>query len=157
MNEPNNETVREKLAVASLYSGLADSYGGCLSIHSMGHAICAYYPEILHGEAIALISCKYYEYMQKYADEKLKERFEKLNDIFATSLKQSMSKSFSENLEKIYKSFEEFGNRKLSDYQIKEDEHEKLVKNARDTVGILFENDPVNMSDEICLKIFNES
>ena len=44
-----------------------------------------------------------------------------------------------------------------SDYKIKEDEHEKLVKNARDTVGILFENDPVNMSDEICLKIFNES
>jgi hypothetical protein len=53
--------------------------------------------------------------------------------------------------------FGEFSSKKLSDYKIKEDEHEKLVKNARDTVGILFENDPVNMSDEICLKIFNES
>lgn len=157
MNEPNNETVRERLAVASLYSGLADTYGGCLSIHSLGHAICAYYPEILHGEAIALISCKYYEYMQKYADENLKNRFMKLNDILATSLKKEMSDVFAENLSNIYKLFEEFGNKKLADYEIKEDEHEKLVKNARETVGVLFENDPVNMSDDICLKIFNES
>ena len=157
MNDPNNEVVRERLAVASLYSGLADSYGGCLSIHSLGHAICAYYPEILHGEAIALISAKYYEYMQKYADENLKKRFDKLNDIFATSLKKEVSNVFAENLENVYKLFGEFSSKKLSDYKIKEDEHEKLVKNARDTVGILFENDPVNMSDEICLKIFNES
>lgn len=157
MNEPNNENVREKLAVASIYSGLSDTYGGCLSIHSLGHAICAYYPEILHGEAIALISCKYYEYMQKYSDEKLKNKFDKLNNIFETSLKRKMSNIFAENLDNVYKLFEEFGNKKLADYEISRDEHEKFVRNARETVGILFENDPVNMSDEICLKIFNES
>ena len=157
MNEPNNEKIREKLAVASIYSGLADTYGGCLSIHSLGHAICAYYPEILHGEAIALISCKYYEYMQKYADNNLKNKFNKLNDIFEATLKREMSDIFAENLGSMYKLFDEFGNKNLANYEIKENEYEMLVKNARETVGVLFENDPVNMSDELCLKIFNES
>ena len=68
-----------------------------------------------------------------------------------------MSDIFAENLDNVYKLFEEFGDKKLADYEISRDEHEKFVRNARETVGILFENDPVNMSDEICLKIFNES
>ena len=106
MKDPNNVKIREKLAVASLYSGYADMFGGCLSIHSLGHAICAYHPEILHGEAIALISSKYYEYMQKYSDDDLKNKFDRLNDIFATTLNKEKSNVFAENLDYIYKAFE---------------------------------------------------
>ena len=92
INDLENVEIREKLAIASLYSGYADTFGGCLSIHSLGHAICAYHPEILHGEAIALISGKYDEVMQDNADEETKKKFERLNDIFSQSLKQIKKK-----------------------------------------------------------------
>lgn len=155
MNDPQNVNIREKLAVASLYSGYADMFGGCLSIHSLGHAICAYHPEILHGEAIATISEKYYEFMQKFATEGVKNKFKRLNVIFSQSLGKEKAYIFADNLKYIYQKY--IIPKSLEEYGINEEEYEKLIQNARNTVGVLFENDPITINDNLCLKIFNES
>ena len=155
MNDPENVNIREKLAVASLYSGYADMFGGCLSIHSLGHAICAFHPEILHGEAIAMISEKYYELMQKFSAEVVKNKFERLNDIFSKSLNKEKTCIFADNLKYIYEKY--ITPKSLKEHNINEEEYEKLIQNAKNTVGILFENDPIEMNDDLCLKIFNES
>ena len=157
MQDPTNSVIRENLAIASLYSGYADMFGGCLSIHSLGHAICGYYPEILHGEAIALISCAYYNIVQKYGDETTKQKLCKLNNIFATSLNIDKKNNFAENLEDLYSQYNILKSRSLHQYGIKEKDYYKIIKNAKENVGILFENDPVKMNYNLCIKIFEES
>jgi alcohol dehydrogenase len=46
---------------------------------------------------------------------------------------------------------------KMSDYGITKDELPEVVKNARHTMGGLFNVDPAVLSDEDCLKIYEES
>ena len=157
MTNPANKEIRENLAIASLYSGYADMFGGCLSIHSLGHAICAFYPEILHGEAIALLSEAYYNAIQDYGDEKTKQKLDKLNDIFATSLNIEKNDIFSENLRYLYSKYEIMNNKGLYKYGIEKKDYPNLVKNAKETVGVLFENDPVDMKNNLCIEIFEKS
>ena len=148
---------RESLAVASLFSACSDMYGGCLSIHSLGHAICAYHEEILHGEAIAIILNKYYEHMEKLGDNKLKNKFKKLSRIFSLYLNEPEKEMFYQYFEDII--FKLYCNEKLylKSYNIKVEELDKIVKNSRTYVGELYNNNPVNMTDEICKEILKES
>ena len=147
---------REELAIASLYSGLSDMYGGCLSIHSLGHAICAYYPNIIHGEGIAMIALEYYKKIEENADKNLKQKFIGLSKIFLDYIEMDNNKMFYEILEKIFDNYLE---KKLSfkDYNIKKDELKKFIYNARKYVGELFNNDPIKLNDELCMKILNDS
>ncbi|MFG6368961.1 MAG: iron-containing alcohol dehydrogenase [Lachnospiraceae bacterium] len=46
---------------------------------------------------------------------------------------------------------------KMSDYGITPEKFPKMVQNARDTLGVNFLNDPYQLSDEDCLKIYSES
>lgn len=151
-----NEKFRENLAVASLFSACSDMYGGCLSIHSLGHAICAYHDKILHGEGIAIIAIKYYENMERIADPKLKNKFKELSKIFSLYLNMPKKEMFYEYFEEIFK---EYCDEKLylKSYNIEKKEFEKLINNARNYVGELFNNDPIKMTDEIFIKIFEES
>lgn len=147
---------REELAIASLYSGLSDMYGGCLSIHALGHAICAYYPNIIHGEGIAMIALEYYKKIEENADRNLKQKFIELSKIFLDYIEMDNNKMFYEILEKIFDNYLE---KKLSfkDYNIKKDEFKKFIYNARKYVGELFNNDPIKLNDELCMKILNDS
>ena len=46
---------------------------------------------------------------------------------------------------------------KMSDYGITPEEFPGMVQNARDTLGINFANDPVQLTDEDCIAIYQES
>lgn len=153
-NNLENEKFREELAIASLFSACSDMYGGCLSIHSLGHAICAYHDNILHGEGIAIIATKYYENLEKLANINLKTKFKELSKIFEVYFGQK--EMFSEYFEEIFSKFYE-GDLCFKSYNIKKSEFGKLIKNARDYVGELFDNDPIEITNEMCMKIFEES
>lgn len=46
---------------------------------------------------------------------------------------------------------------KMSDYGITPAEFGKMAKNARETMGFLFQFDPIPLSDEDCVKIYEQS
>ena len=46
---------------------------------------------------------------------------------------------------------------KMSDYGIKKEELPKYVTNAKEAMGALFAVDPISLSDEDTLKIYQES
>ena len=48
-------------------------------------------------------------------------------------------------------------NLKMSDYGFTKDEFQTLAENARATMGGLFMSDPVGLSSEDCIKIFEKS
>ena len=46
---------------------------------------------------------------------------------------------------------------KMSDYGVTPEEFSKMVTNARETLGVNFANDPVQLTDEDCIAIYQES
>lgn len=45
----------------------------------------------------------------------------------------------------------------MSDYGIMPEEFPKMAQNAKDTLGVNFLNDPVMLSNEDCVAIYQES
>lgn len=89
--------------------------------------------------------------------EKLVNELKDDRVLFVTGKSKRILKTdiFADNLKYIYQKY--IIPKSLEEYGINEEEYEKLIQNARNTVGVLFENDPITINDNLCLKIFNES
>lgn len=153
LKDPTDIKVRSNLCLASIYSSMADMYGGCLSAHSLGHAITAFHPEISHGMSITLIAKNYYSKMLDTDIPEIVKKKERMTALFKKYITACVaidSQDFGLILD-IFFSY--LGLKKVS---LSEDA-EKLYINARQTVGELFENDPINLSDEEFINILKES
>lgn len=141
----NSLEVRNDLALASLYSALSDTYGGCISIHSLGHAISGIKPDVPHGISIASISVSYYTYLHQNGNSQYLNKenallgfinsqenvFENLGQYMAFLNKQTGVSGYS-----------------LSGLGFCEQDFLRLLSNAHSSAGILFDNDPVPIHEE---------
>ena len=155
-SDGKNTEARSDLALASLYSGLADTYGGCLSIHSLGHAINAFNPSISHGMSITVLAPAYYKKMLAIGSFNVRERQRELCYIFNKHTGISETQSLG-NLLSIF--YHQLGltNGGLSSLGFDDSDFKKIISNARETVGVLFGNDPVNLTDEMLMDILEQS
>jgi alcohol dehydrogenase len=113
----------------------------------------AYHPELPHGAGLIMISCAYFETLiSKHAcDEKFIDMAKFLGlqsadqpEDFIRALKKLQSDCGVSDL-------------KMSDYGITSDEFEKFVKNARGCMGFLFDVDAAKLSDDDCMRIYENS
>ncbi len=56
VEEPENLTARKWMAYASMLAGVAIDHLGVALIHGMEHPVSAHYPEISHGEGLAMLA-----------------------------------------------------------------------------------------------------
>lgn len=144
---------RERIAFASSMSSFSMDLGACTSEHSLEHAMSAYHEKLPHGAGLIMISKAYYTHLIEKGC--CPERFVKMAKLLGNKeAKQSMD--FIAGLEKLQKACN-VDNLKMSSYGIKEDEFEKMAKNAKDCMGMLFDNDPTELSVEDCVKIYKKS
>ncbi len=144
---------RANVALANTLSGIVESTSGCTSEHSLEHAMSAFHPNLPHGAGLIIISKAYYTFFAEsgVVNEQLiamakalgKSDAEKPID-FVTALVALQKKCGVDNL-------------KMSDYGVTREELPELVKNARHTMGGLFEVDRVRLTDADCLKIYQDS
>lgn len=152
--EYSTDLFRENFALASLYSALADTYGGCLSIHSLGHAISAKRPMVSHGFSIAVLSRAYYTMLHMVGDSSYHESEKSLLNFIGLYYKPfSTLCDFIKNILDIC-ALEHLS---LSIWGITEKQCAQLYINARKTVSVLFENDPVILTDGDYIRILKES
>lgn len=52
---------RTNVALANTLAGMVESLSGCISEHSIEHALSAYHPALPHGAGLIMISAAYYE------------------------------------------------------------------------------------------------
>lgn len=150
----NSIEVRNDLAIASLYSALSDTYGGCISIHSLGHAISGISPNVPHGISISSISVSYYTYLHQNGNtEYLKKENALINVI-----------NSQENAFEHLGQFMAFLNKQtgVSQYTLSrlgfgEQDFFSLLSNAHSSAGILFNNDPVVIHEEDGCYILKQS
>ena len=148
-----NLAAREDVALANTLAGLVEWTSGCISEHSLEHAMSAFHPELAHGAGLIMISKAYYTHIAEnhIADERMVAMAKALGKEDATE-----AMDFVRALEDLQKDCG-VADLKMSDYGMREEEIPPMVKNARENMGGLFEVDPMILSDEDCRKIYQQS
>lgn len=149
----NDIDAREKVALANTLSGMVESTSGCISAHSLEHALSGFAPALPHGAGLVMISIPYYTHMA--GSEVYRER---MIDM-AKAMGKKDATSPSDFIDALLELEEACGvaDLKMSDYGIKESDIPALEKHARDTMGGLFTVDPIVLSEEDTLAILKRS
>ena len=146
-------TAREGMAAANTISGMVESTSSCLSKHSLEHALSAWHPELPHGAGLIMISLAYYTHFAKVhaCDKKLIDMAKALGEKdaadpmdFVKALACLLAACGVDNL-------------RMSDYGIRRCDLPKMAKNARDTMGDLFNYDPAPLTEADCIAIYDQS
>jgi alcohol dehydrogenase len=141
-----NEEARGNMALGSMISGFVESTAGCISEHSIEHALSAKHPDLPHGAGLIMISEAYYrQFCNKgCSDERLvqmakalgNEKAEKPED-FVIALHELIEACHVDDL-------------KMSGYGILKEDLHSLRVDAMGSMGGNFKKDPAPLSgDEV--------
>ncbi len=149
----SNEAARTDVALANTLSGIVESTSGCISEHSIEHAMSAYHPNLTHGAGLIMISLAYYTFLAKSGscDQRLIDMAKALGKCDADK-----PTDFVVALQELQKACG-VDNLKMSDCGIKKDELPKIAENAYATMGGLYQVDPCTIALEDTIKILEES
>lgn len=153
VNDGSDEEAREKVALANTLAGMVESTSGCTSEHSLEHAMSAFHPDLPHGAGLIMVSREYYTFFAKSG-----ACSQRMIDM-AVALGKKDAKEPMDFVIALLELQKACGmdNLKMSDYGIEFSEMEALAKNARHTMGGLFACDPVKLSDNDVVEIYNKS
>ena len=153
IKEPENVDAMSKVALGSYLSGIQMAIGSCTSAHPLEHALSAYHENLPHGAGLIMISKAYYShFIEKHACD---EQFIEMAKLMGME-NADKPEDFIIALVKLQ---EDCGvtELKMSDYGIDPSEFMAMAKNARATLGPNFMNDPVQLTDEDCVDIYQKS
>lgn len=153
VNDGSDEEAREKVALANTLAGMVESTSGCTSEHSLEHAMSAFHPDLPHGAGLIMVSREYYTFFAKSG-----ACSQRLIDM-AVALGKKDAKEPMDFVTALLELQKACGmdNLKMSEYGIELSEMEALARNARHTMGGLFACDPVKLSDNDVVEIYNKS
>lgn len=153
VKDGNNEEARANVALANTLSGLVESTSGCTSEHSIEHALSAFHTDLAHGAGLIMISKAYYTHIAKSGacDQRMIDMAKALGDADATE-----PMDFVKALEALQQACG-VAELKMSDFGITGEDMGKYASNARETMGGLFEVDPLPITHEEVIKILEES
>jgi alcohol dehydrogenase len=147
-----DEDARADVALANTLSGMLLSICRITSEHSMEHALSAFHPALPHGAGLLMLSRAYYSHfaLSGVCDEKM---------IAMAKALGRQTDTAADFVDALVALQEDCGvaDLRMSDYGIRKEALPRYVKNARETMGELFEMDPVPLSDADCLSIFERS
>lgn len=129
----------------------------CLTLitseHAMEHALSAYHPALPHGAGLIMISKAYYKYFIEH--HACDERFVRMAQVMGMP-EATKPEDFLTALTRLQEACG-VAVLKMSDYGIKPDELETLMRNSREVMGIMYTSDRVKMSDEDIVNVYKES
>lgn len=144
---------RGDVALANTLSGMVETLSGCISEHSIAHAMSAYHPKLPHGTALIAISKAYYQKLIRLGA--CRERM--------AAMARALGKSDAERPEDFLTALDALQKEcsvdglALSSFGMSPEEFPALTRNARETMGGLFEVDPVAVSDGDVLEILSDA
>lgn len=143
---------RGDVALANTLAGMVETSSGCTSEHSLAHALSAFHPKLEHGAALIAISRAYYTHFAGTGscDRRMVEMARALGKKDA-----SRPGDFVDALVSLQEACH-VEDIRLSEYGVTADAA-VYAKNARETMGGLYECDPCPLSDEDAEKILKQS
>lgn len=153
VRDGENMKAREQVAFASTLSGSVMTISGCISEHSLEHAMSAYHPDLPHGAGLLMISEAYFAHFTRC--RVCDERFIRMARLMGNH-DASAPEDF---LKALHHLMQGCGVDRLnmSDYGICPDEFSAMAQNAQITMGRLFQNDPAPLRAADCISIYQRS
>lgn len=144
---------RTRVAFGNSLSGAVMCLTLITSEHALEHALSAYHPQLPHGAGLIMVSLAYYRYFIEH--HACDERFIRMAQ--AMGMKEAdKPEDFLTALKRLQEACG-VADLKMSDYGITPDEFERLMRNTREVMGIMFTSDRVQMSDEDIVEIYRQS
>ncbi len=144
---------RTHVACGNTLSGAVMCLTLITSEHAMEHALSAYHPALPHGAGLIMISKAYYKYFIEH--HACDERFVRMAQVMGMP-EATKPEDFLTALTRLQEACG-VADLKMSDYGIKPDELETLMRNSREVMGIMYTSDRVKMSDEDIVNVYKES
>ncbi len=144
---------REKVAFGNTLAGTVMCVGRLVSEHSLEHAMSAYHQDLPHGAGLIMLSRAYFTHLiERQACD---DRFVKM----AKAMGMENAKEPMDFIAMLMRLQEDcfVADLKMSDYGIRPEEFEAMVRNGRATMGKLFQCDRVELSDADCVGIYAAS
>lgn len=144
---------REGVAYGSTMAGLSMELASANAEHSLEHAMSAYHYTLPHGAGLIMISIEFNRFLiEKHACD---GQFIKM--ARAMGMKDaSKPEDFLTALAELQKACG-VDDLRMSDYGIRKEECDTLARNARETMGMLFDCNPCEMTHEDCVAIFEKA
>lgn len=144
---------KEARAYVALANSLAGYYMLCTSQHTMEHVMGGYHTDLAHGAGLIMISHAYFDFFaeRKAAEEPMMKMARAMGIETPSS-----GKDFVKSLDKL---IEDVGcsGLKMSDHGITKEELKKYPQRVHEVLGGDINADPVKLSDEDYLAIFEAS
>ena len=149
----SNLEAREHMAFANTLGGLVMTTGKLTSQHSLEHVMSAFHPDLPHGAGLILICRAYFGHFVRKGDES--QKFINM----ARALGNPTADKPEDFLVVLDKLLDDcgVGQLKMSDFGITKEELPVFAHEAKKVFEQLFYNDPSLLSEEDCLKIYEES
>jgi alcohol dehydrogenase len=149
VNHGDDKEARTYMALANTLAGM---YMNCTSEHSLEHELSSHHPDVPHGAGLIMISKAWFQTMVEYhaCDEQLIKLAKALGKEDADD-----ARDFIDALQELQETCH-VADLKMSDYGIANEEIPEMVKSARE-MGGLFRADPIILSDEDLIKIYEIS
>lgn len=127
---PNDETARENMALASMIGGMVECYSSCTFEHTLEHAISSLYHEVIHGAGLIAISESYFNHLA--TSKKLNRELIELARVFDPKARSAFS--FANSLKDFQRKCH-VDKIDLHSFQIEEKDLPKIAKKAQGLVG----------------------
>lgn len=144
---------REHVAFANWLSGLSMELSGCISEHSLEHALSAYHQDLPHGAGLIMISKAYYTHFVEKGC--CPDRFIRMAKALGKA-DATRPQDFVDALVELQRACG-VDQLKMSDYGITPDEFPAMADNALSAMGFLFAGDPAELTRDDCIRIYRES
>ena len=144
---------KEARAYMALANTLAGYYMLCTSEHTMEHVMGSYHDDLVHGAGLIMLSHAYYDFFaeRKAAEEPMMKMAKAMGVANPTSGKDFI-KALDELLEAV-----DCHDLRMSDVGITRDELKTYPQRIHDVLGGDITADPVPLSDEDYLEIFEKA
>lgn len=153
VKDGKNLAARENVALSNNLSSIVMFIGTTTSQHSLEHGMSAYHNTLPHGAGLLMI-CR--AYMKRVVEAHVcDDRFIRMAQVMGMK-DADKAEDFLTVLEQLMKDCG-VDNLKMSDYGIAREEIPTMVRNARATNFGLFNNDRLEMTEERCIEILEES
>ena len=157
VRDGDNKEARTQVALANTLSGLVESTSSCTSEHGMEHALSASHPELAHGAGLVMLSKAYFRFfLERISGRLFEDMAAAMGEDLSALPEDRRPGAFLTALEKLISACGLDGLR-MSDFGITKAEIPDLARNARHTMGGLFDLDRYGLSFEETVEIFEKS
>jgi alcohol dehydrogenase len=154
VNDPENLELRAIQAWASTAAGICESIGGCISHHSLEHALSAMNTDLTHGAGLVMLSLPYFTRLAELAPARFDDLAAAMGREDVDDLpEEERPRVFLEELAKLIAAIG-LADETLAQHGFTPENAGELADIAMNTMGGLFPVTPGNMTRDDVVDIF---